>query len=84
MNLFNENFDPLKILEQISDNQTVLNQNQHRHAEAIRQLIDRVNEQQQTIDTLLASVKATNQANEILLKGLVTDIHKNFTSTGQH
>lgn len=77
-------FDPLKILEQISDNQTVLNQNQHKHAEAIRQLIDRVNEQQQTIDTLLASVAATNQANEILLKGLVTDIHKNFTSTGQH
>lgn len=77
-------FDPLKILEQISDNQTVLNQNQHRHAEAIRQLIDRVNQQQAIIDDLVENLKTTNQANEILLRGLVADINKNFTSTGQH
>jgi hypothetical protein len=77
-------FDPLKILEQISDNQTVLNQNQHRHAEAIRQLMDRVNQQQTIIDDLVENLKTTNQANEILLRGLVADINKNFTSQGQH
>jgi hypothetical protein len=74
--MLNQDFDPLKILEAINDNQVTLNNNQHKHARAIEQIIQRVNEQQKVIDTLLAALDAANKSNEIMLAALVDDIHK--------
>ena len=77
--MLNPDFDPLRVLEQISDNQVILNDNQNKHAQAISQLIQRVNQQQQTIDDLVKNLDMANKANELLLQGLVNDIHKNLT-----
>jgi len=75
-NMLNQDFDPLKILDALNENQITLNDNLHKHARAIEQIIQRVNEQQRVIDTLVAGLDAANKSNEIMLAALVDDIHK--------
>jgi mannitol/fructose-specific phosphotransferase system IIA component (Ntr-type) len=74
--MLNQDFDPLKILDALNENQITLNDNLHKHARAIEQIIQRVNEQQRVIDTLVAGLDAANKSNEIMLAALVDDIHK--------
>jgi len=79
--MFNPSFDPLEALEKLNENQIILNQNQHNHAKAIQHLLERVNEQQQVIDTLVKGLDASNKANELMLQSLVSDINKSLKET---
>jgi hypothetical protein len=68
MNLYDTDFDPLKALQTIHDNQIVLH-NAH------QTLMKKVNEQDQLIDSLLKSVELSNKANELLLNQLAYQIN---------
>lgn len=76
--MFDRDFDPLALLDQVGRNQNVLNDNQEKLSIAIAQLTSRINEQQHTIDVLVNGLDAANKANEIILQGLLDDIHRQF------
>ncbi len=76
--MLNSDFDPYEILQQLNDNQMTLNNNQSRHAEAIRQIVDRLNQQQQLIDGLVKHLNTSNKANEILIERLTNDLQINY------
>lgn len=83
MNLFNNDFDPLKTLDELARNQEVLYGNDKQMAAAINQLQRRVELQQQTIDLLLKGLDQANKANEVLMRDAL-DRMTNFSATGQH
>jgi len=76
--MLEHNFDPYDALEQLRINQVNLNDNQQQMARAIQNLINRVNHQQQVIDSLVRGLEQSNQANEILIKSLVNDIQQSL------
>jgi hypothetical protein len=61
------NFDPLKALEQLRDNQNILFNNDQQLAQAVRDLQDQVRSQQEVIDVLIKGLDAANKANQALI-----------------
>lgn len=74
--MMDPNFDPLEELRILQANQQALLQNQQNINLAIQHLTAKVNAQGQTIDILMRNLETTNKTNEILLEGLVGDIHR--------
>lgn len=70
------NFDPYQALCELNRNQEILHNNDRNLAQAFNDLQQRVNEQQQVIDSLIKQVASTNKANEILLDGFLKEINK--------
>ncbi len=77
--MIDPDFDPLAALDQLRVNQLTLNNNQLQTAHQVKQLIKRVNEQQQVIDMLIKGLENSNQANELMLRSLVDDINKKLS-----
>lgn len=69
-------FDPLEELRILQVNQQALLQNQNNINTALQHLTAKVTAQGQTIDILVRNLETTNKTNEILLQGLVGDIHR--------
>jgi hypothetical protein len=68
-------FDPLKIMQELNANQVALNNNYLKMVQAHNQLALKVEQQQLEIDRLVMNLDSANKANELLLRGLVNDIH---------
>lgn len=66
--LLNRDFDPYDALRELGDNQVVLSQEQRRLGNAFANMIAKIEHQQKLIDTIMASVDKTNQANEALIR----------------
>ena len=76
--MFDNQFDPLKALGDLANNQELLRNNQLTMASTINHVLERLAEQDKTINTMLKALDVSNKANEILMQGLVNDIHKNL------
>jgi hypothetical protein len=74
--MFDPNFDPMKILEELHRNQAILNENQAKLAMSMQQIVNRLNQQDQDLSNLYSAVESTNKANEILLQGMASDIQQ--------
>ena len=85
--MFDKDFDPLAIMEELQKNQSQLYANQQQLNQNIRLLVTRVNEQQLAIDNLIKGLEAANKANELVMNKILGQLqsnYNNFTSTGQH
>lgn len=82
--MFNTDFDPLKCLEQLQENQKVLFSNDRQIAQAIEDLRAVVKNQQEVIDILQKGLDAANKANELMLSQGLDRLYRDFSSTGQH
>lgn len=83
--MFDPNFNPLEILEQVQRDQQQLYKNQEQLNQNIKLLVSRVNEQQRTIETILASLETLNKTNELALQQLVASmVSNNYSVQGQH
>ena len=82
--MFNTDFDPLKCLEQLQENQKVLFSNDRQLAEAIEDLRSVIKNQQEVIDILQRGLDAANKANELMLSQGLDRLYRDFSSTGQH
>lgn len=83
--MFDPNFNPLEILEQVQRDQQQLYKNQEQLNQNIKLLVSRVNEQQKTIETILASLETLNKTNELALQQLVASmVANNYSAQGQH
>lgn len=74
--MFDPDFDPMKILEDLHKNQAILNENQAKLAMSIQQIVNRLNQQDKDLGNLYAAVESTNKANEILLQSMAADIQQ--------
>lgn len=74
--MFDPNFDPMKILEDLHKNQAILNENQAKLAMSIQQIVNRLNQQDQELGNLYSAIESTNKANEILLQSMASDIQQ--------
>jgi hypothetical protein len=84
MNNFNPTFDPMAVLEQLNNNQSVLFNNDKQLAAAIEDIRSVIKNQQEVIDVLQKGLDMANKANELLLTQGLNTLYKDFTSTGQH
>lgn len=73
--MLDPDFDPLKIMQELNANQVALNNNYLKMVQAHNQLALKVEQQQLEIDRLVMNLDSANKANELLLRGLVNDIH---------
>jgi uncharacterized protein YdiU (UPF0061 family) len=67
-------FDPLEILQTVSKNQMILDQNIKTLFQENLHLRQELEEQRELINTLLASMQALNTANEQLMRELLNNI----------
>lgn len=83
--MFDNKFDPFDALEQLQKNQNQLHQNQEQLNTNLRIVAGRINEQQKTIETILASLETLNKTNELALQQLVASmVANNYSAQGQH
>jgi ABC-type transporter Mla subunit MlaD len=79
--------DPLAFIEQMKLDQQQLYNNQQQLNQNIKLLVSRVNEQQQSIDSLIKGLEMANKTTELMMTQLMGQLQKNyadFSSTGQH
>lgn len=81
---FNPGFDPLEVLENLTNNQQVLFNNDRQLAEAIEGLRAQIKEQQEVIDVLIKGLNAANKANQQMLEQGLNNLYHNFHAQGQH
>lgn len=82
--MFNTDFDPLKTLEQLQENQQVLFNNDRQLAQGFQMLEKKLQEQQEVIDVLIKGLDAANKANQQLMTQGLDNLYKSFSSQGQH
>lgn len=76
--MLDPNFDPLEIMQHLSENQVKLNEDHLKLSQAMHHIVAKLNEQQKVIDLLQKGLDAANKANEIILQGLLDDMQKHF------
>lgn len=76
--MLDPDFDPLKSLEDLAHNQQILHSNDRSLAQAVNDLMARIEQQQQIIDELVKQVQSTNRANEILLENFLKEMNKSL------
>lgn len=82
--MFNTDFDPLKTLEDLAQNQQVLFNNDRQLAQGFQMLEQKLQEQQEVIDVLIKGLDAANKANQQLMTQGLDNLYKSFSSQGQH
>lgn len=75
--MFDNNFDPYQAMINMDNNIKNLIQ-------AHNQLVERVELQEQIIDTLVKGLEMANKANERLIRDNFQQLYKTVTATGEH
>ena len=81
--MFNTDFDPLKCLEDLQENQKILFNNDRQIAQGLQMLEQKIKEQQEVIDVLIKGLDAANKANQQLLSQGLDRLYTSFQQ-GQH
>lgn len=76
-NMLNTDFDPYQALINLDHNMKNL-------VQAHNQLAERVQQQEQVIDTLIKGLEMANKANERLIRDNFQQLYKTVTATGEH
>ena len=89
--MLNEDFDPLRILDELAANQQTLYANDKKLHDGIQELRSMISnmritlkDQGETIDILINGLNASNKNTEQLLQSMASNLYNNYSASGQH
>jgi regulator of sigma D len=80
--VWDNNFDPLEILNRLNDNVNITHNNLLKHEREIQELRQKLKHQQELIDTLISAVNVSSLHQEQMLKKFLETIEKGIEKNG--